>query len=715
MKKVYSTTRIGEAEMLQVVLRKHGIESRLENEGGALYAVGVPSAAAPIVIVVDDERAEEAARIIAEEFRKPKTTDPTALQVQMRCSCGKTLEYPKGEDPPDECPWCGRPTQFSAAPEASAPHGPPSSKASAAAIVVIVLLLGVVFMALRDKIGKPDPRSNGSEPTQAEWTRRLRQRIDVIPRAEIPRIDPATIAAPLLKEFPEEGARFAAALQEPAGVDALIERWNRLSIELSPDWAMDHGFADSGRLTRYTIRADKVQILMNALALKRLRTIQSSPPSLDGRLHERYLERILLQHLIFGSGLSDPRAAYWGVQASYWALDRPALLAERLEQVPEVVREIRQDLDKVPRLWFDPAAVESNNAMALLRDIEAGAVDERLKAAVIKARQALAEYGSHLRKLQQDNATTAPRDPRWLHFLMRDVEFSGRSPRDVAMKLLAEAEQALPKWTALAGRHQPVTSSYTFEEWRQELQRQTARARDLTLEHQFVEVPPGELPSVRRSPYPGARLPEWPAYAARSFEATLQATLWTAPWEHPEAKSSCAPGTALLAVMGETFPGRHLQTLLSRRDGTLIRRLYWSDSTAEGWPEYCRRWAVGVAPSDGYDRSYPEGLRYLQGWTGAVEICYLAGTLTEHEALEMIRGGLDRSEEQAKSEIAWWTLDPLFSVNRMLGEEDLTKLRNELQAKQGAAFDLKRFHTRLLGYGHTPVALIREELLRDPK
>src|SRR5262249_4522858 len=112
VKKVYATTVIGQAEMLQVVLRNYGIESRLENEGGAQYAVGLPTAAVPIVIVVDDERAEEAARIIADEFKKPRPSDPTAILVALKCSCGKTLEYPKGEDPPEECPWCGRPTQF---------------------------------------------------------------------------------------------------------------------------------------------------------------------------------------------------------------------------------------------------------------------------------------------------------------------------------------------------------------------------------------------------------------------------------------------------------------------------------------------------------------------------------------------------------------------------------------------------------------------------
>ena len=111
MRKIYSTSITGQAEMLQVVLRKNGIESRLENEGGAQYAIGFLTPAIPIDIVVADEDAAEAARIIAEEFSRDRASEATAIHVQMTCACGRILEYPKGEEPPEECPYCGRPQQ----------------------------------------------------------------------------------------------------------------------------------------------------------------------------------------------------------------------------------------------------------------------------------------------------------------------------------------------------------------------------------------------------------------------------------------------------------------------------------------------------------------------------------------------------------------------------------------------------------------------------
>ena len=57
----------------------------------------------------------------------------------------------------------------------------------------------------------------------------------------------------------------------------------------------------------------------------------------------------------------------------------------------------------------------------------------------------------------------------------------------------------------------------------------------------------------------------------------------------------------------------------------------------------------------------------------------------------------------------------MHSVSAVLGDQDIVRLRGELEATLGATFDLGRFHTRLLGYGHTPIALIREEMRRAPK
>lgn len=81
MKRLYSTTDPTEAEILRAMLRDAGIESTLDNEGGADYAIGMPISVSPLGIHVSDEDAATGAEILAAHFeKKPLATedDPDA-------------------------------------------------------------------------------------------------------------------------------------------------------------------------------------------------------------------------------------------------------------------------------------------------------------------------------------------------------------------------------------------------------------------------------------------------------------------------------------------------------------------------------------------------------------------------------------------------------------------------------------------------------------
>lgn len=110
MKEVFSTTSPPDAELVRVELRSHGIDSFLENEFGAQTAIGLPTTLIPLVVCVDEERFAEADEIVRRrlEHRAPPAAMPRF--VASTCTaCGKALDVPEGDDPPEECPWCGRP------------------------------------------------------------------------------------------------------------------------------------------------------------------------------------------------------------------------------------------------------------------------------------------------------------------------------------------------------------------------------------------------------------------------------------------------------------------------------------------------------------------------------------------------------------------------------------------------------------------------------
>lgn len=91
MKRLYATTDPMEAGILQALLRDAGIESTLDNEGGAAYAVGLPTSAVPLGINVSDEDAAAAAAVLASHFEKqnvgeddPEAPPPPTLEESAR-------------------------------------------------------------------------------------------------------------------------------------------------------------------------------------------------------------------------------------------------------------------------------------------------------------------------------------------------------------------------------------------------------------------------------------------------------------------------------------------------------------------------------------------------------------------------------------------------------------------------------------------------------
>ena len=109
--RIWSCVNPTEAELLRVELRRAGIESVLENEGGVAYAIGMGTSVVPLVITVAEENARRSLEIIRAERNRPPSEVyiPPVAMLKFPCGCGKELEVPpdfKGLDM--DCPYCGR-------------------------------------------------------------------------------------------------------------------------------------------------------------------------------------------------------------------------------------------------------------------------------------------------------------------------------------------------------------------------------------------------------------------------------------------------------------------------------------------------------------------------------------------------------------------------------------------------------------------------------
>jgi uncharacterized protein (DUF885 family) len=118
----------------------------------------------------------------------------------------------------------------------------------------------------------------------------------------------------------------------------------------------------------------------------------------------------------------------------------------------------------------------------------------------------------------------------------------------------------------------------------------------------------------------------------------------------------------------------------------------------------------------GYYRDARERFCQVRGllWRAArivVDTKLHTGAITFDNAVNFMidRGLLD--PPGARAEVLRYTMNPAYQLCYQLGRLAIHGLRDEVRKREGAAFDLRRFHDRLLATSTVPPALAREEVL----
>jgi hypothetical protein len=168
-------------------------------------------------------------------------------------------------------------------------------------------------------------------------------------------------------------------------------------------------------------------------------------------------------------------------------------------------------------------------------------------------------------------------------------------------------------------------------------------------------------------------------------------------------------------TLHETWPGHYYHALVQASLPRPARRAAWGRGFAEGWAHYVE----GLAVERGFRADDPafllatqqSALRragrmrvalgiHTEGWTvdRAARFfehrCYLEPSLARREAERAV-------------------FDPLYLIYS-LGRIEIESIRAEIARREGAAFDLARFHEALLELGSPPLALARRHLLGAP-
>jgi uncharacterized protein (DUF885 family) len=165
----------------------------------------------------------------------------------------------------------------------------------------------------------------------------------------------------------------------------------------------------------------------------------------------------------------------------------------------------------------------------------------------------------------------------------------------------------------------------------------------------------------------------------------------------------------------EANPGHHFQVSIEQEipDRPSIRRfggILAGSAFIEGWGLYSERLAdeMGLY-QDEYERM---GMLEAQAWRAArlvVDTGIHAFGWTREQSVElMVSGGVPRLD--AEIETDRYITMPGQALAYKVGQIEIERWRGEAEKREGAEFDLKGFHDRLLGLGSLPLGALQREI-----
>jgi hypothetical protein len=215
-------------------------------------------------------------------------------------------------------------------------------------------------------------------------------------------------------------------------------------------------------------------------------------------------------------------------------------------------------------------------------------------------------------------------------------------------------------------------------------------------------------------------------YEKIATEAYFNVTLPDAhatPAQIEEHMTAFNRGTIISTAVHEAYPGHYIQFLWMAQAPTKVRKLLGAASNAEGWAHYCEQMML----DEGY--AQPGAGAATERESKLIRLGQLQDALLRNArfvvGIEMHRGnmtieqGIDffvkegyQSRANGTVETHRGTSDPTY-LYYTLGKLEIMKLREDLKAKQGAAFSLEQFHNNFMKQGFPPIKIVRRALMGD--
>ncbi|MBB6598735.1 DUF885 domain-containing protein [Luteimonas sp. MC1825] len=434
--------------------------------------------------------------------------------------------------------------------------------------------------------------------------------------------------------------------------------------------------------------------------------------------------------------------------------------AARMEKIPALLAQARENLDpaRVPRTHAETVAKQNKGVLTLVdtfitpnADQLSGADRERLDAGVTTLRAAVEEHQQWLDGTLVPNAKGefrigAERYDQKLKFSLN----SSLSRQEIHDRATAELARVRDEMYAIAQvvlkdkPGAPATPAAPDDDQRQaaieaalEFGYADKPARDevvdfakYTLDEATKFVRAKDLVTVPDDPVKIILMPEFqrgfsvaycdsPGPLDKGLDTYYAISPIPEEWSDSQVDSFLREyNKRLIHVLSihEAMPGHYLEGAHSANHPSTLRAVMRSGPFAEGWAVYTER----VVADAGYlDNDPLFRLMQLKFYARAVANAILdQGVHVENWTKEQAMDLMVRQTFQQQSEAdGKWIRAQLSSTQLatyFVGAQEHFDMRRAVEAKEGDAFDLKRYHDRVLAQGAPPVRFARQLLLDEP-
>ena len=209
------------------------------------------------------------------------------------------------------------------------------------------------------------------------------------------------------------------------------------------------------------------------------------------------------------------------------------------------------------------------------------------------------------------------------------------------------------------------------------------------------------------------------------FNVTLPEKGWS-PERVAEHMAAFNVGTIVSTSVHEAYPGHYVQFLWQDKFPSKVRQMLGVNSAIEGWAHYCEQMMLDEGygqPGEGAKDARQAKLIRLGQLQDALLrdarfiVCIrmhtgVGGAMTTDQAVDYFVKEGYQSRSIGEMETKRGTSDALY-LYYTLGKLEILKLRADVMKKEGAAFNLQRFHDDYMRQGPAPMKIVRRTMLHD--